>query len=123
RLGKRPRVASHAIGLASGTARSAGSGPAIACSTIMQSWAWRHIGPILSSVLPAVITPARLTRPKVGRSPTMPHRTAGERIEPPVSLPIAKPTSPAAVAAAEPADDPLDPCCRFHGLLVRPPAH
>jgi hypothetical protein len=32
----------------------------------MQSCAWRQIGPILSSVLPAVITPARLTRPKVG---------------------------------------------------------
>src|SRR5262245_15843804 len=123
RFGWRPRVASHAIGLASGTARSRASGPAIALSTIMQSCAWRHIGPILSSVLPAVITPARLTRPKVGRSPTIPHRTAGDRIEPPVSVPIANATRPAAVAAAEPADDPLDPCSRFHGLLVRPPAH
>src|SRR5262249_33292692 len=99
------------------------SGPAIAFNTIMQSSACRHIGPILSSVLPAVITPARLTRPKVGRRPTIPHCSAGERIDPPVSVPIAKATKPAAVAAPEPADDPLDPCARFHGLLVRPPAH
>ena len=122
RLGYRPAVASNAIGT-SRTDRSFTSPPAIACNTIAQSWAWRHIGPTLSSVVPAAITPNRLTRPKVGRNPTMPQRTAGERIEPPVSVPIAKPTRPAAVAAAEPADEPLDPSDRFHGLLVRPPAH
>ena len=38
-----------------------------------------------------------------------------------VSLPIEKPTSPAAVAAAEPADDPEEPCLRFQGLRVFPP--
>src|SRR5262245_22200226 len=105
------------------TARSRLSGPAIARSTMAQSWACRHIGPILSSVVPAAITPLRLTRPNVGRRPTMPQRTEGERIEPPVSLPMAKPTRPAAVAAPDPADDPLDPSAGFHGLLVRPPAH
>src|SRR5436305_12727824 len=42
-------------------------------------------------------------------------------IEPPVSVPTAKATSPAAVAAAGPADDPLEPRSRLHGLRVRPP--
>jgi hypothetical protein len=64
--------------------------------------------------------PYRLIRPYVGRSPTVPHVLAGEMIEPPVSVPIAKPTSPAAVAAAGPADDPLEPRSGFHGLRVRP---
>lgn len=36
----------------------------------------------------------------------MPQNEAGTRIEPPVSLPSAKSQTPAAVAAAEPADDP-----------------
>ena len=53
----------------------------------------------------------------------MPHRTAGDRIEPPVSVPIANATMPAAVAAADPADEPLDPSDGFHGLFERPPAH
>ena len=45
-------------------------------------------------------------RPKVGRSPMMPQKEAGPRTEPPVSLPSAKSTSPAATAAAEPDDEP-----------------
>ena len=32
-------------------------------------------------------------------------------------------THPAAVADAGPADDPLEPCARFHGLFVRPRNH
>ena len=31
---------------------------------------------------------------------------------------MAKPTRPAAVVAAEPAEEPLDPCSRFHGFRV-----
>ena len=50
-----------------------------------------------------------------------PLRVDGEMIEPRVSVPMANPTSPAAVAAPEPADDPLAPCSRFHGFRVRPP--
>ena len=38
--------------------------------------------------------------------PTMPHSPAGWRIEPPVSVPIASGTMPAATHAAEP---PLEP--------------
>src|SRR5947208_12965801 len=39
---------------------------------------------------------------------------------PMVSEPTAKPTRPAAVAAAGPADEPLLPSLGFHGLFVRP---
>ena len=39
---------------------------------------------------------------------------------PNVSLPRLKPTSPAAVAAAEPALEPLEPSFGFHGLRVTP---
>ena len=67
--------------------------------------------------------PCRLTRPKVGRSPDAPHARQGEMMLPSVSLPMAKPTSPAAAADAEPADEPLDPVRGSHGLRVRPPNH
>src|SRR4249920_3325072 len=46
---------------------------------------------------------------------------AGVMIDPRVSVPIAKPTSPAAVAAHGPADDPLEPVSGRHGLRVVPP--
>jgi hypothetical protein len=36
-------------------------------------------------------------------------------------VPIAKPTHPAAVSDAEPADDPLEPCSSFQGLRHMPP--
>ena len=48
-------------------------------------------------------------------------RVEGATIDPSVSVPMEKPTSPAAVADAEPALDPLDPSAVFHGLRVRPP--
>ena len=48
---------------------------------------------------------------------------AGVMIEPRVSLPRAKPTRPAAVADAGPADDPLDPDSGLQGLRVVPPNH
>lgn len=58
------------------------------------------------------VAPVRGTRPKVGRRPAAPQRWLGEVIEPRVSLPMPKPTSPAAVAEAEPALEPLDPSRR-----------
>ena len=60
----------------------------------------RQRAPVLAEVGPSVV------RARVGLSPTMPHMRAGKRIEPPMSLPCATGTSPAATAAAEP---PLDP--------------
>ena len=53
--------------------------------------------------------------------PEAPQARQGETILPRVSLPIAKPTRPAATAEAEPADEPLDPVRGSHGLFVRPP--
>src|SRR3954449_1488851 len=69
----------------------------------------------------SAIAPARLTRPKLGRSPVTPQRADGEMIEPQVSVPMVKPASPAAVGAPGPADEPLDPSARFQGFLVVPP--
>ena len=62
------------------------------------------------------MTPARLTRPNVGMSPTMPQSDAGPRIEPPVSEPSASGTMPAATAAPDPDDEPPVKCAGFHGL-------
>src|SRR5688500_10288030 len=114
-VGRRPAAAA--------TARPTPSPPTTTLTTIAQSSTERHMGPILSRLVPAAMTPARLTLPNVGRRPTMPQRCAGERIEPPVSVPIAKPTRPAAGAAPDPADEPLDPSLTVQGLLVRPRAH
>ncbi len=55
------------------------------------------------------MAPCRLTRPNVGRNALAPQRVAGATIDPNVSLPMLKPTSPATVADAEPADDPDEP--------------
>ena len=41
-----------------------------------------------------------------------------DAFDPPVSVPIANPTSPATVAEAGPADDPLEPWEGSHGFLV-----
>src|SRR5262245_47395017 len=70
-----------------------------------------------------VMQPKRLTRPNVGRKPVVPQTRQGETMLPRVSLPSANPTSPAATVAAEPADEPLDPCAGFQGLRVFPPNH
>ena len=59
--------------------------------------------------------------PNVGRNPVAPQVEEGEVIDPHVSVPMAKGTSPATVAEADPAEEPDDPVCRFHGFLVRPP--
>ncbi len=62
--------------------------------------------------------PARLTRPKVGLMPTVPHRLAGMRIEPPVSDPIATGTRRAATAAPEPPLEPPGTRVRSQGFFV-----
>ena len=81
----------------------------MAPKTIAQSSADRAITPTLSIVHARAIAPWRLTRPKVGRRPVVPHLVQGETTLPRVSVPIAKPKSPAAVPAAEPAEEPLEP--------------
>ena len=60
------------------------------------------------------------TRPGVGRRPTTLQNAAGLRSEPPMSLPSATGTKPAASAAAAPPDDPpAERPCRY-GLWVTP---
>src|SRR5215469_10833329 len=86
-----------------------------------QSSTLRQIGPSLSMVQDSAIAPVRGTRPKLGRSPVVPQRVDGEEMEPSVSEPMPNPTQPAAVAEADPADDPLEPCLVFQGLRVIPP--
>src|SRR5712692_1655581 len=93
----------------------------MALKTRAQSSTVRHIGPILSIDQLNAIAPFLLTRPYVGLRPVVPHRVEGETIEPQVSVPIENATRPAAVAEAEPAEEPLEPCLRFHGFLVVPP--
>src|SRR5437667_11286600 len=81
----------------------------------------RVMGPSLSSDQQSVIAPVRGTRPYVGRSPVSPQRMLGPTMLPPVSLPIANATKPAAVAAPGPALEPDDPSSSSHGFMVCPP--
>src|SRR5277367_481574 len=100
---------------------SPGSGPEMACSTSIVSSTLRVMGPSLSKDQHNVIAPVRGTRPYVGRSPVIPQRMDGLTMLPPVSLPMAKPTSPAAVAAPGPALDPEAPSSGSQGFMVWPP--
>lgn len=76
-------------------------------------------GTDLSDTRLEIIRPA-LTRPKVGFRPTMPQLLAGWRIDPPLSVPMASGTMPAASAAPEPLDDPDGERDRSHGLWAGP---
>jgi hypothetical protein len=58
----------------------------------------------------------------VGFTPTVPVNAAGWRIEPPVSVPIARGASKAASEAAEPPPEPPGTRSRSHGLWVVPNA-
>src|ERR671926_1743712 len=60
--------------------------------------------------------------PYVGLRPTMPQSAAGWRTEPPVSVPSAQTTSPAATAAALPPLEPPGTRSRSHGLRTGPNA-
>src|SRR5437879_3170239 len=70
------------------------------------SAAVRAMGPAWSRLQLSGMIPARLMRPYVGLSPTMPQNEAGLRMEPPVSLPVASGTRCAANAAPEPELEP-----------------
>src|SRR5260221_8077207 len=83
----------------------------------------RQMGPSLSMVQESAMAPVRGTKPNVGRKPVVPQRVEGEEIEPSVSDPMANATQPAAVADADPADEPLHPFLVVHGLRVMPPNH
>src|SRR5262249_31013797 len=96
----------------------------MAPKTRAQSSTERQMGPTLSMLQARAMHPARLTRPKVGRSEELPHTRPGETMLPSVSLPRENPTSPAAVAQAGPAEEPLEPALGSQGLFVlRSPNH
>ena len=115
--------ASRSSGTGTGAeVESRSSRPEIAWSSAAASRASRPNGPIWSSELANATIPYRLTRPYVGLIPTIPHRAAGCRIEPPVSVPRLSGTWYAATAAAEPPDDPPGTRPRSHGLDVGPNA-
>ena len=85
---------------------SIGSKPAITWVNRAQSRTVRAIGPALSREKLKGITPYRLTRVFVGRSPTTPHIAAGKRTDPPVSDPKAPYRIRAATVTPEPLDEP-----------------
>src|SRR6478672_9042937 len=82
-----------------------------------------QIGPALSRLQHNTIAPLRLTVPNVGLKPVAPQRVEGETMEPSVSVPNVNGNKPATTEAADPAEDPLDPCWKFHGFFVSPPNH
>ena len=101
--------------------RSPGSAPAIASRATAASRTVRVSTP--SHDMPAARSPKSgpiETRPRLGLRPTTPQQDAGMRIEPPRSLPSARPTRPAETAAALPPDDPPADRSGFHGLHVAP---
>src|SRR3712207_4032301 len=80
----------------------------------------RPIGPCTDRVDHAIGAGHGGTRPGVGRRPTTLQKPAGLRSDPPMSLPSASGTSPAASAAAAPPDDPpAESPCRYR-LWVAP---
>ena len=101
---------------------SLGSLPKIASQTIATSSTVFANGPTWSSDDANATTPHRGTRPYVGFIPTTPVSAAGWRIEPPVSVPSAKRTSPAATATADPPDEPPGTRSSDHGFFTGPNA-
>src|SRR5262245_36061877 len=73
--------------------------------------ALRASTPTVSNVGANGITPATEMNPCDGRYPQTPQLLAGARTDPPVSVPMAKSTSPQDTADADPLDEP--PGTRF----------
>ena len=86
---------------------SPGPGPAVASSTAAVSRTLRvSTCSCVSGPQNSPKSGPSVVRARVGLRPTRPHALDGTRIEPPMSLPCATATMPAATAAAAP---PLDP--------------
>lgn len=82
----------------------------------------RAIGPTWSSEGAKGKTPVVSMRPNVGLRPMTPQKAAGIRMDPAVSVPMAKGARPAASAAAEPPLEPPGTTVGSHGLRVGPTA-
>src|SRR5215510_3698330 len=63
-------------------------------------------------------TPSVDVQPKVGLKPVTPQNDAGRSTDPPVWVPTANGTMPAATAAADPLELPPGVCARLRGLRV-----
>src|SRR4051812_29498161 len=85
-------------------------------SMAAQSLADRAMGPMWSRLYPRGTHPDLGTSPNVGFRPVIPFMLAGDRIEPPVSVPMPARNRPAATPLPVPALDPAGECSRFHGL-------
>ena len=66
------------------------------------------------------LSPPEGIRPSEALYPDSPQQADGIRSDPPPSDPVASGTMPAAMAAADPPDEPPGVCSRFHGLRVGP---
>ncbi len=80
----------------------------------------RAIGPMKAKLAKPSGTRSFGTRPSVGFSPTTPVHEAGQRIEPPPSVPTASGATPTASAALAPPLEPPGVIARFQGLRVTP---
>ncbi len=105
------------------------SGPAswnslgyIASTTVTRSPTVRVNSPGTSSDGHSVRKPARSVLPCGGTSPAIPQYDAGRIVDPPVWLPSATGTCPAATAAADPLEEPPGVRPRSRGLAVGPGA-
>src|SRR5690606_8240030 len=123
RTGASARAASSRRGVGRGAV--AGSPSSQPNNTSAMSAAASTLGantPIVSRLGDVSSTPVRGTAPKVGLKPTTPQKAAGLSVEPPVCVPTASGTMPAATAAAEPEDEPPGVRLGSCGLRVGPGA-
>lgn len=79
------------------------------------------IGPATDNPVHTSSYGANDTRPRAGFNPNTPDAAAGNRIDPPPSVPNAADTNPAATAAADPPLDPPGENPDPHGFRVTPP--
>src|SRR3954470_10202925 len=93
--------------------------PLMACDQVAMSATVRVNRPTVSRDQENGFRPGVGSAPYDGLNPTTPQYDAGRITEPPVCVPTASGTRPAATAAAEPADDPPGVRPAAFGLSVR----
>src|SRR6185295_16763102 len=110
--------ASAMVGSGSGRPSTRRSRPLIAAAANATSATPAANSPTVSSDHDTHFMPGVGNNPYDGLKPATPQNAAGRMTEPPVWLPNATGTIPAATAAAEPQDDPPGVWARLHGLRV-----
>ena len=100
---------------------SRGSSPTMTSSSAAASATVRAIGPAVSWLCAIGTIPDRLTSPKVGLMPTIPHADAGATTDPSVSVPTATAQRLAETATPDPLLDPLGFRSSAYGFLHCPP--